>query len=78
MEPVKDDRRAPDKVEWVKIYMTDQPYQAEIVRAILEQEDIEAVIINRRDSSYHFGLVEVFTPRQHVLKANHLIKTSDL
>ena len=37
---------------WISILSTPQPWQAEIAKQILGENGIEAVIMNRRDSSY--------------------------
>ena len=61
---------------WVKIFSTDQPYQAEIARQILEDNDIPAVVLNKKDSSYLvFGETEVYVDQDNVIRAKQLIKT---
>lgn len=45
---------------WQKVYTTPNGHQAEIVKAVLETHDFPAVVMNRKDSSYHFGYFEVF------------------
>ncbi|MDR0714475.1 MAG: DUF2007 domain-containing protein, partial [Bacteroidales bacterium] len=38
--------------DWKCIYSTEQRYRADIVKALLAGEDIEAVILDKKDSSY--------------------------
>jgi len=46
---------------WVKIYKSSNFYQSEIVKQMLLQHHIEAVLMNKQDSSYRsFGDVEVY------------------
>jgi len=60
--------------DWVTVYSTDKPYQAEILKRILEDHDIEAVIINKLDSSYQtFGDVELYVLRENILMAKKLV-----
>ena len=63
---------------WVQIYSTDKLFQAEIFKKVLADNEIEAVIINKMDSSYKaFGEVEVYVKNDHVMKAKMLAKEFD-
>jgi membrane protease YdiL (CAAX protease family) len=55
------------KDDWMKVYETDNVSDAEIVKGKLEDNDIDAVILNKKDSSYTtFGPVEVYVkPSDH-------------
>lgn len=60
---------------WQKVYSTEQSYHAEIVKSILEENNIISVIINKRDSSLNnFGLYEVHVASEDVLAAIQIIK----
>jgi hypothetical protein len=60
---------------WTSIYSTDQLYIAELAKQMLSDNDIEAVVINKRDSTYNtFGDIEVYVTRDNVIKALLLIK----
>jgi len=62
--------------DWIKLFSTDRPYQAELARQILEENGIQAVVINKKDSSYlMFGETEVYVNQDEVIKAKQLIKT---
>lgn len=51
---------------WVKAFQSEQMIKAELAREILDQNDIAAVIVNKKDSSYPiFGMCEV-----HVLASD--------
>ncbi len=58
---------------WNKIYSTQNFFTAEMIRQMLIDNDIPAVIINKQDSSYRFGLVEVFTHQDNEPAAKVLI-----
>jgi hypothetical protein len=61
------------KEHWEKIYGTNAEYQAQILMALLEEEDIISIIINKKDSSYlAFGEVEVYVKSEDVLKAKQI------
>lgn len=60
---------------WILIYSTPQPWQAEMAKQILEENGIEAVVMNRRDSSYTvFGEAEVYVVKEDVEKSKELLK----
>ena len=63
---------------WKKVYESKQLYMAEIIKAILEENAIECVVMNRQDSAYGFGEVEVYTPNENVLRALHIIGKCEL
>jgi len=64
--------------DWEKIYITGQPHRAEIVLAVLEDHGIEAHLIDKRDSSYLFGDVEVYVRPADVEKSRQLITENEL
>ena len=60
---------------WILIFSTPQPWQAEMAKQILEENGIEAVVMNRRDSSYTvFGEVEVYVTKEDVERSKELLK----
>jgi hypothetical protein len=62
---------------WICVFTTSKAYQAEIIKAILNENAIDAVIIDKKDSSYHFGELEVYVKSDHVIKAKHIIADKD-
>ena len=59
---------------WKLVYSTGQLYQAEMVKDILEDNDIEAVIMNKQDSFYLFGEIDIYARPDDVIRAKFLIK----
>jgi hypothetical protein len=60
---------------WTLIFMTAIPYDAEMVKQICTNQDIEAVILNKRDSTYTtFGEIEVYVKEEDREAALNLIK----
>ncbi|HEY1006612.1 MAG TPA: DUF2007 domain-containing protein [Sphingobacteriaceae bacterium] len=64
--------------DWHKIYTTSQAYKAEIVRQVLADHGIEAVILNQQDSSYRFGEIQVYVHGQHADEARAIVITNEL
>jgi len=62
---------------WIQVYSTNQMFQAELFKQVLEDHKIEAVILNKKDSSYKFGEIEVYVKNDNVMKAKMLAKEFD-
>lgn len=63
---------------WLKIYTSQQFIKSEIVRQVLIENEIEAIIMNKQDSSYMFGEVEVYIHQSDFNKAIELIIQNEL
>ncbi len=59
---------------WKKVFSTQNPVRAEIVKAILEENDVPAVVVNKKDSMYHFGILEVRVNQDNLLRAIKIIE----
>ena len=63
------------KNKWVQVYKTKTTYQAEIVKQVLESNDIKCISVNKIDSSYNnFGYHEVLVVEKNYLEAQKLIQ----
>ena len=58
----------------VRVYSVDKLYQAELLRQLLEDHHIASFIVNKQDSAYKFGDIELFVHRDDVMKAKMLIR----
>jgi hypothetical protein len=58
---------------WVKIHVVSQEYEAEIVKGLLEESDIDCVIVNKKDSAYLFGEIEIFVDVENAFLAKQII-----
>jgi hypothetical protein len=63
---------------WERIYSTDKAHMVSIVRSMLKENDIESIEINKKDSSYAFGDIEIFVKEEDVIFAKILIKQNQL
>lgn len=59
---------------WTVVFTTNKPWQAELAKQVLEENDIAAVLINKQDSSYLIGEVEIYVENSTLEKAKELIK----
>ncbi|MFA9388835.1 MAG: DUF2007 domain-containing protein [Prolixibacteraceae bacterium] len=61
--------------DWKQVFLTGQAYQAEMAKEILENNGINAVILNQKDSVYlTFGDLEVYVNEKDVDRAVELLK----
>jgi hypothetical protein len=60
---------------WISVFSTDQTYKAELVKEYLANENIEAVVFDKKDSAYTiFGEVELYVQPENENMAAELIK----
>ena len=64
--------------DWIKLIVTNNPIEAEITKQVLEEHGIPAVIINKQDSSYRFGQVELYVHGSAEEAARSLIAENEL
>ena len=61
------------KNEWVIVYSTSDVFQAEVIKQMLLSNSIDAISMNQKDSSYHFGSVNIYTKENDMKKAKEII-----
>ena len=61
----------------VHIFSSGQPYQAEMARQMLADHNIHSFLVNKQDSAYKFGVVELYVHRDDVIRAKKLIQEFD-
>jgi predicted glycosyltransferase len=60
---------------WIKVFEDKNQIRAEIVKGVLEENGISAVVMNKKETVYHvFGTYEVLVPNENVLDAMKLIQ----
>lgn len=68
-----------DDKNWVPVFRSNSPIQAEIVKQMLESNGIEAVMLNQNDSSYPtIGTAEVYVTKENEDKSIKLIQEVEL
>lgn len=63
---------------WVNIFSTSKAYIAEMAKDILYGEGIASVIINKQDSTYLFGDVELYVERDNAIIAKHILEKAKI
>lgn len=57
----------------MKIYSTSANYKAELLKGLLMENGINAIIVNKQDSSYLFGELELYVMPNDAIQAKHII-----
>jgi hypothetical protein len=64
---------------WQRIYFTTQPHLIQIAKSILEDNHIECVVVDKRDSSYiAIGDMELFVKDDDMILAKFLLQENNL
>jgi len=64
---------------WIKVYETEDQFQAEILKQGLMAIDIDAVVLNKQDSSYKtFGILTVLVHPNDSEKAKEYILENNI
>jgi len=50
----------------------------EIIQALLKEDEIDSIILNKRDSTYLFGEIELYVAVENVLKSKQIISNKEL
>ncbi len=59
--------------KWEKIMVTEVSSKAEITRMVLENNGVQAVMLNKKDSSYLLGVFEVYVPIEQAAFARQIL-----
>ncbi len=59
--------------EWALIYTSDKIYEIEILKGLLQENNIDSYIINKQDSMYMIGEIELYVPIDDILKSKLII-----
>ena len=63
---------------WTSVYNAGLIYKVEIVKAVLADNGIESVIVNKQDSSYLFGDIELHVHADNAIRAIKIIESEQL
>jgi len=61
--------------DWELVFFTGEDYKAAIAKELLEENDVHAVVLNRKDSVYQtFGDIEIYVSKEDEQKAGLILK----
>ncbi len=55
------------------VYTSNKAYEIELLKKYLADHDIISFSINKQDSSYHFGEIELYVDKDDAIRAKRLI-----
>ncbi len=64
--------------DWKRVYNSQFEHKVGIVKAVLKEHEIDSVIVNKKDSAYLFGELELYVNQDDVLKAKNIIIKKEL
>lgn len=65
--------------DYVKVYASTMPHKIQIVKAVLEDNQIQSFEVNKKDSAYTFmGEIDLYVNEKDSVLAEFLIKTHEL
>ena len=59
---------------WINILTSTNYFQAQIIEGLLVENHIPVIIMNKKDSSYLFGNIEVYVKENDAKNAKRLIE----
>jgi hypothetical protein len=60
---------------WIKVFETQAQVRAEIVKGVLEERGIQAVVLNKKETVYQiFGTYQVLVQRDDSISAATIVK----
>jgi len=59
--------------DWVKVYTVGNIPKAEMIKGMLQEMGIECSIMNKKDSAFLFGNIELFVQQKDEITAKKLI-----
>jgi hypothetical protein len=60
-------------VNWVSIYSSKHIHKVEIVKAVLLDNNIDSVVVNKQDSAYLIGEIELHVHPNDVILAKRIL-----
>lgn len=66
------------EADWLKCYTSTDFFKSELVRQVLIDHEIDAIIINKQGFPYRIGEVEVYIHESNLEKATSIITENEL
>lgn len=78
-EIAETDNKVDEDVKWIRIHKTKDPFMAEIIAGSLHNEEIDNVVLNKRDSLYTlFGFMEIYVKEADEQRAQVVINQTNI
>ena len=67
-----------NQADWKMVFFSAKPYQISILTALLQDNDIESSVINKRDSMYGIGEMELYVLAKDYERAKQIVDHAGL
>ena len=64
--------------DWVCVFSSSLLQKTELIRGLLIHNGIQSIIVNRQDSLYKFGEIELFVNKDDVVKAKFVLNKNNI
>lgn len=61
--------------DWIQLCSYKTLQEAQVIKLLLNENGVTAVLLNKQDSSYLFGEHEIFVSREELSKAKMILQT---
>ena len=61
---------------WIKVYESDEEYQAVLIRELLENHGLHPVLMDKKDDEFRIGHAEVYVSGEEIDKARDVIESN--
>ncbi len=61
---------------WIKVYESDEEYQAVLIRELLENHGLHPVLMDKKDDEFRIGHAEVYVSNEEIDKAREVIESN--
>lgn len=62
---------------WIKIYTAQQEYQVEVIKHLLENNELHPVMLDRKDEEFRIGTVDLYIAPEELEKAKQIIADNE-
>lgn len=63
---------------WIKLLIGTNQIEMEMTKQMLEEHDVPVVLMNKQDSSYRFGQIELYVHESEEATARFLLALQDV
>jgi hypothetical protein len=63
--------------KWIQVFSSSDAFKVEVIKGLLTEHHIECVVVNKKDSLYLVGEVELYVNVEDAFQANQLISESN-
>lgn len=63
---------------WILVYQADEEYKAEVIKQLLENNNLHPVIMDHKDDEFRIGSVEIYVSPLEAVAAKEVISENSV